>query len=164
MSEIMVGLEANNDEELDAYNKHVSLSENEECIRILSENNIYCAGLFIVHQKMTKEDFNKLYDWISRRNIIPTVSIFTPMQGSAIYREYENELITKDVTRQDLFHCLLKPEHMSVRQFTNEYYKLSLKLAWKNRKSPLYKDNQYFRGVLYIIKNTFVKLKRAVVL
>ncbi len=161
---IMVGLEANNDDELDAYNKHVSLSENEECIRILAENNIYCAGLFIVHQKMTKEDFKKLYEWISQRDIIPTVSIFTPMQGSAIYREYENELITKDVTKQDLFHCLLKPEHMSVRQFTNEYYKLSLKLAWKNRKSPLYKDNQYFRGVLYIIKGMFIKLKRAFVL
>ena len=161
---VMVGLEANKDEELDAYNKHVSLSENEECIRILSENNIFCAGLFIVHQKMTKADFKHLYEWISKRDIIPTVSIFTPMQGSAIYKEYENELITKDVTKQDLFHCLLKPDHMSVRAFTLEYYKLSLKLAWKNRRSSLYADNQYFLGVLFIIKTLFIKLRRAFVL
>lgn len=157
---IMVGLEANNDDELDAYNKHVSLSENEECIRILSENNILCAGLFIVHQKMTKEDFKKLYDWIAQRDIIPTVSIFTPMQGSAMYSEYEDRLITKDVTKQDLFHCLLKPDHMSVRQFTHEYYKLSLKLAWKNRKSPLYADNDYFKSMLHIMKVPFIRLKR----
>ena len=161
---IMVGLEANNDDELDAYNKHVSLSENEECIRILSENNIFCAGLFIVHQKMTKEDFKKLYEWIAARDINPTISIFTPMQGSAIYKEYADKMITKDVTKQDLFHCLLKPEHMSVRQFTNEYYKLSLKLGWHNRKSSLYAENEYFKGVFYILKVLLIKLRRAIVL
>ena len=164
LSLIMVGLEATNDEELDSYNKHVSLHENEECIRILSENNIFCAGLFIVHQGMTKEDFDKLYDWIASRDIIPTVSVFTPMQGSAMYKDYEDKLITKDVTKQDLFHCLLKPEHMSVRRFTYEYYRLSLKLAWKNRKSPLYDGNNYFLSVLFILRAFFLKLRRAIVL
>ena len=161
---VMVGLEATNDEELDSYNKHVSLHENEECIRILSENHIFCAGLFIVHQQMTKEDFKKLYKWIASRDIIPTVSVFTPMQGSAMYKEYEDKLITHDVTKQDLFHCLLKPEHMSVRRFTFEYYKLSMGLAFKNRKSPLYADNEYFKGMLHIIAVMLLKLKRVFVL
>lgn len=161
---VMVGLEANKDDELDSYNKHTTLSENEECIRILSENGIYCAGLFIVHQKMTKQDFKDLYKWIAARDIIPTVSIFTPMQGTAIYREYEKDMITKDVTKQDLFHCLLKPDHMSVWRFTIEYYKLSLKLGWKNRRSSLYADNEYAKGVLYILKVLLIKLRRAIVL
>ena len=160
----MVGLEATNDEELDSYNKHVSLHENEECIRILSENHIFCAGLFIVHQAMTKEDFKKLYKWIASRDIIPTVSVFTPMQGSAMYKDYEDKLITKDVTKQDLFHCLLKPEHMSVVRFTFEYYKLSMGLAFKNRKSPLYADNEYFKGMIHIIGVMLLKLKRVFVL
>ncbi len=161
---VMVGLEATNDEELDSYNKHVSLHENEECIRILSENHIFCAGLFIVHQAMTKEDFKKLYKWIASRDIIPTVSVFTPMQGSAMYKDYEDKLITKDVTKQDLFHCLLKPEHMSVARFTFEYYKLSMGLAFKNRKSPLYADNEYFKGMIHIIGVLLLKLKRVFVL
>ncbi|MCR4692192.1 MAG: radical SAM protein [Lachnospiraceae bacterium] len=161
---VMVGLEATNDEELDSYNKHVSLHENEECIRILSENHIFCAGLFIVHQAMTKEDFKKLYKWIAARDIIPTVSVFTPMQGSAMYREYEDQLITKDVTKQDLFHCLLTPKHMSVRRFTLEYYKLSLGLAFKNRKSPLYADNEYWKGMLFILRVLFMKVKRRIIL
>ncbi len=156
--------EATNDEELDSYNKHVSLHENEECIRILSENHIFCAGLFIVHQAMTKEDFKKLYKWIASRDIIPTVSVFTPMQGSAMYKDYEDKLITKDVTKQDLFHCLLKPEHMSVARFTFEYYKLSMGLAFKNRKSPLYADNEYFKGMIHIIGVLLLKLKRVFVL
>ena len=40
LSLVMVGLEATNDEELDSYNKHVSLHENEECIRILKEDQL----------------------------------------------------------------------------------------------------------------------------
>jgi len=161
---IMVGLEATSEEELDSYNKKVTVSENEECIRILSENDIFCAGLFIVHPGMTKEDFKKLYDWIAARDIIPTVSVFTPMQGSAMYKKYESQMIDRDVTKQDLFHCLLKPEHMSVRQFTLEYYKLSMGLAFKNRKSKLYSKNNYFGAMLYVIKVIFVKLKRAIAL
>ncbi len=164
LSLIMVGLEATSEEELDSYNKRVTVSENEECIRILAENNVICAGLFIVHPGMTKEDFKKLYNWIAARKIIPTVSVFTPMQGSAMYKKYEDQMINKDVTKQDLFHCLLKPEHMSVGAFTREYYKLSLGLAFKNRKSPLYKDNNYPGAVLYIIKVFFVKIKRMILL
>ncbi len=161
---IMVGLEATSEEELDSYNKKVTVSENEECIRILHENDIFCAGLFIVHPGMTKEDFKKLYDWIASRDIIPTVSVFTPMQGSAMYKKYEDQMINRDVTKQDLFHCLLQPEHMSVRQFTREYHKLSLRLAFKNRKSKLYSKNNYFGAMLYIVKVLFVKLKRQIVL
>ncbi len=164
LSLVMVGLEATNNDELDSYNKRTSLEENEECIRILSENGIFCAGLFIVHQHMTKQDFRKLYEWIASRDIVPTISVFTPMQGSASYKEYEKDMITRDVTKQDLFHCLLKPEHMSVRAFTIQYYRLSLKLAWHNRKSALYSDNNYPGAVIYIFKVLFVKLKRIFVL
>ncbi len=161
---IMVGLEATSEEELDSYNKKVTVSENEECIRILSENKIFCAGLFIVHPGMTKEDFKKLYDWIASRDIIPTVSVFTPMQGSAMYKNYEDKMINRDVTKQDLFHCLLQPEHMSVKQFTREYHKLSLRLAFKNRKSELYSKNNYFGAILYIVKVLFIKLRRQIIL
>ena len=86
------------------------------------------------------------------------------MQVSAMYKDYEDKLITKDVTKQDLFHCLLKPEHMRVRRFPYDYYRLSLKLAWKNRKSPLYDGNNYFLSMLFIVRAFFLKLRRAIVL
>ncbi|MBR5419895.1 MAG: radical SAM protein [Lachnospiraceae bacterium] len=161
---VMVGLEATDKASLDSYNKHVTPEENEECIRILHENHIFCAGLFIVEQSMTKADFKRLYRWIAERDIIPTVSVFTPMQGSAIYTKYEDELLTKDVTKQDLFHCLLAPEHMSLRRFMFEYYRLSLGLAWKNRNSSLYEGNNYPGAMLYILWVLLVKLKRRFIL
>ena len=53
---------------------------------------------------------------------------------------------------------------MSVRRFTFEYYKLSMGLAFKNRKSPLYADNEYFKGMLHIIRVLLMKVKRLIVL
>lgn len=160
LSLVMVGLEATNNSELDSYNKHTTIDDNLECVRILSKYNIICAGLFIVHQDMTKQDFKDLYEWIKEKDIVPTISIFTPMQGSRIYNEYKDKLITTDVTKQDLFHCLLKPKHMSVGNFTREYYKLSLKLAWKNRKHRLYSCINYAHVFYYVLKVTLIKFKR----
>ncbi len=159
---VMVGLEATNNDELDSYNKKTSVSDNEECIRILSKYGIICAGLFIVNQQMTKQDFKNLYKWILARDVIPTISIFTPMQGSRIYEEYRDELVTNDVTKQDLFHCLIKPKHMSIFRFTMEYYKLSLAVAWKKRNADLYSTVGFFGAAGYVFKVIFIKFKRLI--
>lgn len=163
LSLVMVGLEATDDKELDSYNKHATVWHNEECVRILSENNIICAGLFIVHQDMDKKDFKDLYKWIASRPIIPTVSVFTPMQGAANYKEYEKDLVSKDIRKQDLFHCILKPKHMSVFAFTMQYYKMSLKLAFHNRKAELYKTIG-IKDFLFVIKTLCIQFRRIFIL
>lgn len=160
---VMVGLEATKDRELDSYNKKTTVNDNLECIRILNKYNIICAGLFIVHQEMKKTDFKELYKWIASKNIIPTVSIFTPMQGTRVYKKCKDELLSTDVKKQDLFHCILKPKYMSVSKFTYEYYKLSLKLAWKNRKNELYSCIN-FNAFIYILKVLIIKLRRLFIL
>lgn len=163
LSLVMVGLEATDDKELDSYNKHATVWHNEECVRILSENNIICAGLFIVHQDMDKKDFKDLYKWIASRPIIPTVSVFTPMQGAANYKEYEKDLVSKDIRKQDLFHCILKPKHMSVFAFTMQYYKMSMKLAFHNRKAELYKTIG-IKDFLFVIKILCIQFRRIFIL
>lgn len=159
LSLVMVGLESTDNNELDSYNKKTTVNDNEECIRILNKYNIICAGLFIVHQEMTKQDFKDLYNWIASKKIMPTISIFTPMQGSAIYKKYESEILDKNPIKQDLFHCILKPRYMSVGEFTREYYKLSLKLAWKNRKEELYSCVN-INSVIFVLKVLLIKLRR----
>ena len=159
LSLVMVGLESTDNNELDSYNKRTTVNDNEECIRILNKYNIICAGLFIVHQEMTKQDFKDLYNWIASKKIMPTISIFTPMQGSAIYKKYESEILDKNPKKQDLFHCILKPRYMSVGEFTREYYKLSLKLAWKNRKEELYSCVN-INSVIFVLKVLLIKLRR----
>lgn len=160
LSLVMVGLEATDNRELDSYNKHTSVSQNEECIRILNRYQIICAGLFIVNTNMTKKDFKSLYQYLISRDVIPTISVFTPMQGSAMYSQYKDKLVNKDVTKQDLFHCLIQPEHMSIGAFTRQYYKLSLKVAWKKRHHELYSTINYFNALWHIIKTVMIKIYR----
>jgi len=160
LSLVMVGLEATSDKELEAYNKRASLRHNEECVRILSSLDIICAGLFIVHQDMNKNEFKDLYKWIKARNIIPTISVFTPMQGSADYPKYKEKLLSLDPRKQDLFHCILKSEHMSVMRFNFEYYKLSIKLAWSRRNARLYACVN-FSSLAFVFKVLLIKLRRA---
>lgn len=159
---VMVGLEATNDDELDSYNKRTSVFQNEECIRILSKYHVICAGLFIVNTNMTKTDFRSLYEWLEKREVIPTISVFTPMQGSAMYQQYEDKLVNRDVTKQDLFHCLIQPDHMSIRAFTRQYYKLSLSIAWKKRHSELYSEINYPGAAWHVVKTLCIKLWRLV--
>ena len=159
---VMVGLEATKNDELDSYNKRTSVMQNEECIRILSKYHIICAGLFIVNTSMTKADFKSLYEWLAKRDVIPTISVFTPMQGSAMYPQYEDKLVNRDVTKQDLFHCLIKPDHMSIRAFTVQYYKLSLSIAWKKRHAELYSEINYLGVLWHAVKATMIKVWRFV--
>ncbi len=160
---VMVGLEATNNSELESYNKHTTLWQNEECVRILHKYHIICAGLFIVHQDMSKREFREMYHWISTRPIIPTISIFTPMQGANNFKEFASKLLTKDIRKQDLFHCIIKPKYMSVFGFTLQYYKMSIKLAFKNRRADLYADIGV-KDILFILKTMCLKIRRCIVL
>ncbi|HPC99732.1 MAG TPA: cobalamin-dependent protein [Acetivibrio sp.] len=163
LSLVMVGLEARSNQELDSYNKNATLEHNEECVRTLEELGIICAGLFIVHQDMTVKDFKELYNWIDQRAIIPTISIFTPMQGSADFSKYKDNLLSTDSRKQDLFHCILKPKQMSTFRFYYEYYKLSIKLAWNRRKAPLYSCIN-IGSFFFIIKVLLMKLRRVFII
>lgn len=160
---VMVGLEALDERELHQYNKKVTLRENEQCIAVLRQAGVICAGLFIVRYDMNKQDFTKLYRYIAEREIIPTVSIFTPMQGAADYAQYKDSLLDDNVCRQDLYHCLLQPRHMSVAAFYRCYYTLMLRLFWNKRKSPLYAGvgmRDFFRLPLVL----FLQIRRKFIL
>jgi hypothetical protein len=108
---------------------------------------------------MTVRDFRALYEWIAVRDIIPFISVFTPMQGAGDFQKYKDSLLTRDPARQDLYHCILKPKHMSVMRFNYEYYKLSLGLFWRRRKTPLFAcvNSSLF---LYAFKAVFAKIRR----
>lgn len=162
LSLVMVGLEATDNSSLDSYNKRTTVDQNEECIRILNKYNVIVAGLLIVSMDMKKKDFDALYQWMAKRPIIPTISVFTPMQGSIMYKDYQDKMVNRDVTKQDLFHCLMKPDHMSVFRFTMLYYRLSIKIAWHKRKADIYSSVNFFEAFLFIIKVWAIKIKRII--
>lgn len=123
--DIMVGLEAVSDEQLDEYNKQTSRNENIMAIKNLHDNNICCNGLFVVSHSSTKEDFRNLYKFVKENNLLWVVfGIFTPYKGTDAYEQYKDKLVNFTSKRRDGLHITIKPEHMSSFMFMFRYYLL----------------------------------------
>ena len=133
--DVIVGLEAVDDERLKEYQKAYSRNVNEECVRILHTHGINCTALFMVHYNDTREDFNRLIQWIKERSLwTSTLSIFTPLPGTILYNEYKDKLQVHKHRKLDFLHLLLEPTQMSRIAFYYEFYKITGMLLWKNRR------------------------------
>ncbi|MDE7447413.1 MAG: radical SAM protein [Lachnospiraceae bacterium] len=121
--DLLIGLEAVNDEQLKEYNKQTSKNDNVLAIKHCHENNIVCNGLFVVSHKSTKQDFRKLIDFIKENNLLwPVFGIFTPYKGTDAYEQYKDQLVNFKAKNRDGLHVTIPPEHMSAFMFQMRYY------------------------------------------
>ena len=121
--DIMVGLEAISDEQLNEYNKQTSKNENIMAIKNLHDNNLVCNALFVVSHTSTKQDFKNLIKFIRENNLLWVVfGIFTPYKGTDAYDEYKDRVIKFKSKRLDGIHITIKPEHMSSFMFMFRVY------------------------------------------
>ncbi|MDE6530827.1 MAG: radical SAM protein [Lachnospiraceae bacterium] len=121
--DLLIGLEAVNDEQLKEYNKQTSKNDNILAIKHCHENNIVCNGLFVISHKSTKQDFRKLFDFIKENNLLwPLFGIFTPYKGTDAYEQYKDQLINFKAKNRDGLHVTIPPEHMSAFMFQMRFY------------------------------------------
>ncbi|MDE6688106.1 MAG: radical SAM protein [Lachnospiraceae bacterium] len=121
--DLLIGLEAVNDEQLKEYNKQTSKNDNVLAIKHCHENNIVCNGLFVISHKSTKQDFRKLFDFIKENNLLwPLFGIFTPYKGTDAYEQYKDQLINFKAKNRDGLHVTIPPEHMSAFMFQMRFY------------------------------------------
>lgn len=136
---LLVGLESITDNYLDSYNKYTGVKQNEECINFLNSINLNCMGMLIVDLNFTKKDFTNMYKWIKKTGIKHVaLSIFTPLPGSELYKEYEDKLITDDLTKFDYIHLVVKPTKISIKKYYLYYYILVFKLFNLAKKYGIY--------------------------
>ncbi len=132
LSAVIVGLESYRDEDLDSYNKHTSIKENEKAVEILKKFDVELYATLILPMDFTKKDFIKLGSWIKKLGIkFVNLQPLTPLPGTDIFSEYENDLIIKrnDYEKWDLAHLALKPIHLSVRAYYLEIIKLYYRIV-----------------------------------
>ncbi len=121
--DLLIGLEAVNDEQLKEYNKQTSKNDNILAIKHCHENNIVCNGLFVISHKSTKQDFRKLIEFIKENNLLwMAIGIFTPYKGTDAYEQYKDQLINFKAKNRDGLHVTIPPEHMSAFMFQMRYY------------------------------------------
>ena len=111
LSEVIVGFEATDNSELDAYNKQTDALDYPDCVRTLRECGIDLTALFMVSPDYSISDFRRLARFLRENRIDTyTVSILTPIKGTNGYEEMKDRLITDDPERFDFLHLVTKPK------------------------------------------------------
>ena len=147
----LVGLEAINEEELEGYNKKTSPDMNRECVRVIQRTSAHIIALMIAPLDATKDYFEDLYRWIVENKLkYVTVSIFTPIPGTALYEQYKDKLTTTNIEEWDFLHLVLEPTHMSRREFYIEYNRLFIRLYRIAKETGIYDfmDLEFYKKML----------------
>ena len=121
---VIVGIESVREKDLKDFNKRSSLENNEKAIKILQKYDIELYATMILQPDFTKEDFRQIEDYIIGLNVsFVNLQPLTPLPGTEIYDDYKDKILVsrKDHAKWDLAHIVLKPEHMSIRQY---YYQI----------------------------------------
>lgn len=155
----LVGLEAIDTDQLDAYNKKTTADVNRRCAEVIKplEPNSYLVGLMIVSHEAKERDFDRLYHWVVQNGIHHvTVSIFTPIHGTPLYTQYQDAITSTDIVDWDFLHLVLEPTHLTRSAFYRAYFKLFMRLYRIAKRTGIYSfmDLDYYRRMLssYLIR------------
>lgn len=144
---VFIGFEKIKDDDLADIGKNNSVKNNEEALEILRSLGIDVWASFIVDPDYSKEDFERLRQYIIEHKIeTPTFSILTPLPGTDLYRQKEHELTTNDYDLFDIAHVVLKTK-LPIHEFYKEYANL-----WN---TPYSKYQLIFEGFGALLKGDF---------
>lgn len=105
---VLLGLEGGCDKTLKNVNKACSVDTNDRAIRILQDLGVIIWGAFIVDPDWGDDDFERLRDYVSQREITHTqFTVLTPLPGTQLYRDRRGELLTEDYSCFDTLHAVL---------------------------------------------------------
>jgi len=120
LRQLFIGFESVNPQSLVLYNKHQSLKDIDEAIRVIHRHGIWIHGMFVLGSDAdTLETFEETPRFC-RRNKMETVQylVLTPLPGTRHYRslEAQKRIICRDWSRYDCFNAVYLPEKMTPYQ------------------------------------------------
>ncbi len=122
---MLLGLEGAGDDMLKSINKNNSAKTNDEAIRILQDNGVIIWGCFIADPNWTSDDFKRLRDYVSEKEITHTqFTVLTPLPGTDLYRQQYDQLLTRDYRCYDALHAVVPtrlPRERFYQHFANLY-------------------------------------------
>ena len=109
---------------------------NEKAVGILQKYDVECYGMLILGLDWEKKDFNALYKWVKKLNLVfVNLQPLTPLRGTDLYEKYKKDFIVKEeeYEKWDLAHLVVRPEKISVRK----YYWYTMVLYYKITANPV---------------------------
>lgn len=118
---VLLGLEAGDEKMLKDIDKSCTVETNNRAIEILQDNGVIIWGAFIVDPDWTDDDFKRLGDYVSAKQITHTqFTILTPLPGTQLYQDRRDELLTEDYSCFDTLHAVL-PTRLGREQFYQNF-------------------------------------------
>lgn len=141
LAKVHMGIESHREADLVNWNKRNSVENNVRAIRLAEEMGIEVTATFIINQDYDSDDFDGLRKFVANSNIKSSFfSVLTPLPGTDLYKEVEEQLILKNYDYFDMIHTVL-PTKLSIRRFYTEYANLyiqSNKHNFKNKDASDY--------------------------
>jgi radical SAM superfamily enzyme YgiQ (UPF0313 family) len=155
---VYIGFEKIDEEDLGRLNKHNSVQNNEEALKILRVHGMEVIASFIIDPSFQKKDFQRLRQYIlDRRLYSPSLTILTPLPGTELFARLKEKLVTTNYELFDYVHAVL-PTKLQLADFYQEFTELyKAGYAW---------SQIGWEGAAAILRNAFsishlVSMKRA---
>lgn len=124
LAQVFVGMEDYSDSRLAAMHKGIESAQQVEAARILDELGIMMYASYMVDPAFTRDDFRQLRDYVRRlKHKYATFTILTPLPGTELHRQRENELLSRKPELYDMLHALL-PTTLPLAEFYEQYARL----------------------------------------
>lgn len=124
LSQVFVGMEDYSDARLEAMHKGITSAQQSEAVRILDALGIMMYASYMVDPAYTREDFRNLLNYVRQmKHKYATFTVLTPLPGTQLYAEREDELLSRKPELFDMVHALL-PTKLPLKEFYAEYARL----------------------------------------
>ena len=130
---VLSGYESNDDDALEALRKSNTFQKNKDAAALMRKLGMISTGIFMVRPDFEEKDFDRLYETINEMGVaVPLVTILTPLPGTILYRQMEDQLLTKDARLFDILHSVL-PTKLPRERFYEKY------CEWHDATTPSYR-------------------------
>lgn len=117
---VFIGFEKPTQDGLQSVNKHNTVQNNERALEVMRSFGIEPVTMFIVDPDYSREDFAGLRAYIRRLRLTqPGFAILTPLPGTELFDEREDQLTCRDYSAWDLGHVVL-PTRLPLDEFCRE--------------------------------------------
>ncbi|MCW8984173.1 MAG: hypothetical protein OQK55_02440, partial [Thermoanaerobaculales bacterium] len=102
-------------------------NNNRQAVRVLQDLGIGIYASFIVRPDFTEEDFAEFRSYCRSIDLsFASFAVLTPLPGTDLYDEVEDQLLTRDPEYFDFIHTVL-PTSLPLEDFYEQYFRLYTK-------------------------------------
>jgi len=127
LERVFVGLEFFRDSDLEFINKGSTTNHNRQAVRVLQDLGIDIYASFIVRPEFTEADFAEFRRYCRSIDLsFASFAVLTPLPGTDLYDEVEDQLLTREPEFFDFIHTVL-PTSLPLEDFYEQYFRLYTK-------------------------------------